>query len=243
VIFGSTLSKKIPRFLTAQTTGDYKDGIPGIQALWPDRSESAVYDLSLSGMAISPNHHFSKVKLHESFDFNLRIRGLEDHVLVKARLVRIHPKYLGVIFESMSIEGRLTLDQHTKDRLIVESIKEVRLSSLPREQSGDLWLHGVFDTNVILWLSPETQKIQKALIEYENLVWNFDNGETLLQKSAAAIDESQSYFQNREGLTPGAKVSMGASWLDRLIRTLQKIDENRGDLSPLIQLLRSQRAH
>jgi hypothetical protein len=238
-----TTSKKIPRLLLAH--GDQVlSPLPNLQVLWPGRTESDLYDISLSGMAISHNPPLSdKMKLHQSVDFNLRVKGLDDHISLKARLVKVHPQYLGFIFESMSIEGRLVIDQVTKDRIILETLREKSQEVLPTEMRGDIWLHGAFDTNLILWKSADGASLLKVLVEYENLTWVCRGDELILHKSPSAVDENQTYFNPSEVFSPVRKVSQGASWMDRLIKVVEKLQDQRGDLFVLLTLLKAHREH
>lgn len=242
MLIGVVQSKKVPRFLQIQNS---MESIPvqGVQALWPDRSESVIYDLSLSGMSLSSNPRYAKLKLQQSMDFNLRVRGLADHVFLKGRLVRIEAGSLGFLFESMSVQGRLVLDQATKDQLILENIREMNPLSVPEGLPQGLWLHGPFDTNILMSDSSLTAPDSQVLVEYENLIWMKKGEQIGLQKSSSAVEENQSYFNTKELFNPTAKVSQGASWLDRLIKCMEKMDQCRGGLHGLVQWLRSQRVH
>jgi hypothetical protein len=73
----------------------------------------------------------------------------------------------------------------------------------------------------------------------------YDSGQIFLQKSLPTSEENQSYFKAEDLFTKTpTKVSMGASWMDRLIRVLDQANERRGgDLAGLLILLRGQRAH
>lgn len=235
MLLSVTASKKIPRFLLAGEI-NLLSSLSEVQALWPDKSESIIYDLSLSGMATSTNGRLSRVKPQESMEFRLRVKGYDDYIPVKARLVRIHSQYFGFLFESMSVEGRLVIDQLTKDRVIIDSIHEASQSSLLPQMRCDLWLHGAFDTNLLMWKSSDGESIEKALIEYENLIWCYDQGELSLLKSASAVEESQSYFNHHEVFARRGKVSMGASWPDRLQKCLEKIQQQHSEIEPLVQL-------
>lgn len=239
-----TPSKKIPRLLLAQNPQSLQP-LLNIQALWPGRGISEVYDLSFGGMVISAMGHSSRIDYEKEYEFLLRIPGLEDPHPIKARIKRVTPQSFGLIFDNNLAEGRLALEQVMKDQIVSDNLRESGKDTLPGElQTADLWLHGPFDTNVILWKKPGTAEIQKALIEYDNVTWIYDNGELIVQRSFTAVDEEHGYFNVNNLSDPKKnKVSMGASWLDRLLKLLTKVALVRGgDLVLLLDLLKKQKA-
>jgi hypothetical protein len=240
--------RKVPRILLANSE-EWAQAMAGVQLIWPNHHESAVFDLNYGGLIVSSQGYLERLKLHQSFEFKLKIRGLEDVVPLKARLIQIQPQTLGFIFESISTDNRLMIEQSVKDSLVAESLKELSQKSLPPHIRGDIWLHGPFDTNLIFSLGETSREIEKALIEYDNLIWRFEKGDVLLQKSVATADESQGYYSSAQVFTKGAissRVSMGASWMGRLLKCLEKaesfksVSNSHFTLAPLVQLLQSQ---
>jgi hypothetical protein len=233
-----SVSQKIPRLLKISLP-ESQQAIPGLEILWPSRQFSAVFDISLSGLQVAAEIPPGQLRLHQNLDLRLKIPGLEDSLPLKARVAQLHPGVVGLTFENGNFANRLVLEQPVKDAILQSSLRELPISALPASMNAPkLWLHGAFDTNVILWDG-------KALIESENLIWMYDRGATFLQKSWPAIPEAQEYFNTEELFrTSRVKVSMGASWMDRVIRWIDKANQDRhGDLSELLQLLKSQRAH
>lgn len=237
--------KKIPRLLLAHQE-TYFEAIPGVEALWPDRTYSPVYDLGLSGLAVDAHAQIGSLKPDQVLQLRLKLPGLPETLPFQVRLVQLKaPRYAGFVLENLGFENRLALEQVTKDKIVIESLKDVPVAQLPQPLQGDLWLHGAFDTNFVMWFQAGRLEISKALIEYDNLIWMYDNGSVYLQKSLPNTEENQTYLKPQDLFvkTP-TKVSMGASWMGRLIRVVEAINEKRnGELSGLLILLRSQRAH
>lgn len=241
MLFDSLQTKKIPRVLLAHGE-DFNQKLSGAYVIWPDRGQSELIDISLSGMSIGAEGRLTKVLQNQSVPFELRIVGVEETLPLKARLVQTRSQSLGFLFESISSEGRLTLEQAIKDRLVTDNLKPRSPADLPSESRGDLWLHGPFDTNVILWNQVGSEDLRRAHVEYDNLTWIYENGDVHLFKSSTAVSQNQSYFQSASSpVTGSGKVSMGASWPDRLLKVLDRVNEREGSLSKLLLLLRRQR--
>jgi hypothetical protein len=239
------LNKKVPRLLLAHAE-EYFEAIPGVEVLWPDRSYSSVFDLSLSGFAVDARAQLGNLKLDQAMELRLKLPGLAETIPFRVRLVRLKTRYAGFVFENLGLENRLTLEQPLKDQIVADSLKEIPSAQLPQGLVGNVWLHGAFDTNVILTFDSGRLEIENALVESDNLIWKYDFGSVTLHKTLPTTDETQTYLNPEElnGSAAGRKVSMGASWMGRLIRVLEVVNERRGgDLSGLLILLRIQREH
>lgn len=247
-------SKKIPRLFLVQgvpTLGSQLPPMKGVRLLWPDylnRFESAVLDLSLSGIVVPSTQLLSKVKLGQSFDVKLKLEwdegGPANSVPLKARVVRMTGNVIGLVFESISIEGRLVLDQVAKDNLVQNHLNELSTEELSPHLRSDIWIHGPFDTNFFIWFK-EDGNLKQAVIEYDHLLWIYQDGKVSLERSVSASDEARGYLapEALSGAAPGrhsGRVSMGASWLDRLLK-LMELTANPQFL-PLIQVLKHQRS-
>lgn len=238
------ITKKIPRLLLAHAE-PYLEAIPGVEILWPDRSFSAVYDLSLSGFYVDARRQLGAVKMDQLTELRLKLPTLAESIPFKVRLVKMQGAAAGFVFENMGLENRLTLEQSLKDQIVTHSLKEIPVAQLPVALRGSLWLHGAFDTNLLLWFSSDSRQIEKAIVESDNLIWKYEAGSVSLLKTLPTILESQEYLNAAEIVqASGRKVSMGASWMERLMRVLELVNERRGgDLSGLLILMRHQRAH
>ncbi len=240
MFIGVTQSKKVPRFLKAYSES-LMQPLKNVKVLWPDRTESLVYDLSLGGMVVSAEGALGKYKLYDSFDFLLCLPQIDEPLVLTARIVSLNSQIAALNFESITVDRRLMLEQSFKDQLIYENLRSLPVTELPFDLQGQMWLHGPFDTNLILWTEPNSNQVYQSVIEYENLVWFLSEGDSILKKTVSAVEDSQKYLSLSDIQHKGAKVSMGASWLDRLIKCLEKVQDERGDVFQVLQWLKSQR--
>lgn len=253
-----THSKKIPRLFLVQgfsALGSQLPAMKGVRLLWPDylnRFESEVLDLSLSGIVIPSTQLLSKVKLGQSFDVKLKLDWEEgvpaNSVPLKSRVVRMTGKMIGLVFESISIEGRLVLDQAAKDNLVQNHLSELSTAELSPHLRSDVWIHGPFDTNFFIWFKEEGN-LKQVVIEYDHLLWIYQDGKVSLERSVSAGEEARGYLAPEAlsggasgvGLSPiSGRVSMGASWLDRLLKLMETTSNPQ--FLPLIPVLKHQRS-
>lgn len=233
-------SKKFPRLFLAHSD-DVFQALPGVQMLLPSRQLSPVFDLSYAGIAISSSGLVGILKPGHYFPATLKLEGHKEPVALKLRVVKVTAKLIGFVFDTMATEGRLKLDQVIKDQLVVKNMRVLSSGHLQPALQADVWYHGPFDTNVFIWTKKDGPGIEKIILEYDNLIWIYTSGKVELQKSLSATDEAKGYaapiFE-----TAGQKVSMGASWMDRLIKTIEQLPDSQGYLKETLQLLKLQRS-
>lgn len=256
-------SKKSPRLFLVQglsANAGFPSLLKGVRLQWPERLnhfESEVLDISLSGIVIPNSPLLSKVKLEQSFELKLKLGWKEglaaNSVLLKCRVGRLTGKMIGLVFESISLEGRLVLDQAIKDNLVQDHLREISTSELSPQLRSDIWVYGPFDTNFFVWFK-EDGGLKQALVEYDHLIWIYKEGQITLERSASVMDEARGYLApDALFLQPptSGRVVMGASWLDRLLKLLdvpslqaekQSVSAWASRLQPLVQLLKSQRS-
>ena len=244
MLLAVTNTKKMPRLFLAHGDEDFQP-MNGLKVIWPDLAESQVFDLSFSGIAVSSLNRMSKYKLGANFEIKLRVFPEGLTLVMKVRLIRMTAKVIGFIFESISTEGRLVLDQVIKDRFVLENLRQTSTAALPPSMQSQVWVHGPFDTNFMIW-KKESGELDQVIVEYDNLLWIYQQGRVTIQKSPSAVDEARGYLANPEALasTPGT-VSMGASWLDRLLKLMDKAQAqlDSPDMKALQSLLRAQRSN
>lgn len=256
-------SKKLPRLFFVQglsSNGASTSLLTGVRLQWPEHLnhfESEVLDISLSGIVIPFSPLLSKVKLGQSFELKFKLgwkEGLASNsVLLKCRVVRLTGKIIGMVFESISIEGRLVLDQAIKDNLVQDHLREISTLELSPQLRSDIWVYGPFDTNFFVWLK-EDGSLKQALVEYDHLMWIYKEGQVTLERSASVTDETRGYLAPNAFFLPtpsSSRVVMGASWLDRLLKIMD-VPSSQAEkrsvatwiprLQPLVQLLKSQRS-
>ncbi len=214
--------------------------LSGVKVLWEDRSQSHVFDMSLTGIVLEKTGVLKEilVKAKPGSLFSIKLKfeaqdlgGLpEERLSLDLRVVELGTGYVSAMIDSIASEGRMKLTQNLKDAFVV---KNFNLQSSPEEMlrlhpdfSGLQWYHSAFDTNVLLRL--EQGELKDLLIEYDTLFlkYNADKG-VQIQKSFAMADlghgYSQLWLQQQN-----QKVAMGASWPERLSRIL----EQAGQASP-----------
>lgn len=241
MLLGFTNTKKMPRLFLIQGLTGGMPSLSGVKVQWPfelSHLESEVLDLSLSGLATQGAGVPAKLKLGQSFEVKLKVEGVREPVMLKVRVVRLQGQLVGLAMESISTEGRLTLDQPVKDRLVSENIHQLSPAELSSEFHAATWFHGPFDTNFFLWFKPDGT-LKDALIEYDHLIWMYQEGKIHLQKTGSATEENKGYLEIASSAGAG-KVSMGASWLDRLLKVMEH-GPQEASLKALSQILRSQR--
>lgn len=250
MLLGFTNNKKLPRLFLIQGLTGSMPSLKGVKIQWPfelSHLESDVLDLSLSGLAAGGAGVPAKLKLGQSFEIKLKVESVRDPVMLKVRVVRQQAGLVGLALESISAEGRLTLDQVVKDRMVTENLHLLSPTELSSEFHSAKWFHGPFDTNFFVWLK-EDGSLKAALVEYDHLVWIYQEGKVTLQKTGSATDENKGYFEthlldqdtksaNKVSGRSGNKVSMGASWLDRLLKVLNQVSVRPESAQPELQAL------
>ncbi len=214
-------SKKTPRiFLNPKSLE--KTPMPGVSWMWPDRSRSSVYNLSLAGMLVSAKGYVGKLKTGEQFESRLDLDEKGTSIQVKVRVEKISATTLSLSFESLSADRRLIIEQGLRDRILIQNLKKMDdVSGLPLQMQTAQWFHGPFDTNFFLWQLNPGYSMEKAIVEYDNLICVFEEGKSLqIYKSGAATEAAKGYFPNLTTTSAGMKIAMGASWLDRLAKCL-----------------------
>lgn len=237
-------SRKLPRVLLASPREIFgAQALNSVQLIWPDHQESPVYDISHSGLVVGNQVTLLRPKLNQSFEFKLKIRGLEDLVSMKAQLMQIQETSFGFAFETFSVENRLIIEQNLKDAILSENLRLMRTPFSLLGGLDEIWLHGPFDTNLNFRLNSNLA-VDFAQFEYDNVIWRIENSEISIQKSPAKLGEDQAYSSKIEKSL--AKVSLGASWMERLIKCFERagprlLEENSNlNLKPVIEILKQQ---
>lgn len=216
-------TKKIPRILLSSIKST-RIPLKNLSLMWPDRSRSDVYDLSLAGALISSQGQLTLRKPGQQFEVRLDLDDKGNSVFLKARIEGVSGDSIGLVFEALSAAHRLVIEQNVKDRILIQNLRAMSESVIGL--SGAQWFHGPFDTNIFLWQESPGFSLEKAIVEYDNLLWFFEEGRPVqVLKSGAATDAAKSYLHLPELSRLTAKSLMGASWLDRLIKCLDVVIE------------------
>jgi hypothetical protein len=215
-------SKKMPRVLLPSLQQEYV-AMPGVSWMWPDRTRSSVFDLSLAGMIVSAKGQLGKFKVGQQLNSRLDLDDKGTSVFLKTKIAQMSGETIGLVFESLSSEGRLVVEQNTKDRLVIQNMKQAHGDLAVSHFRGAQWFHGPFDTNFFLWQANPGYSLEKAIVEYDHVLWIFEQDQPLqIFKSGAATDIAKGYLSIPDHLQRGGvKISVGASWLDRLNKCLE----------------------
>ena len=210
--------------------------LKSVNLVWPDLSRTSIFDLSVAGLTAKWVPEFGKVRIGTTRKIRIEIPGITDFISLDVKFSKHTAQSVGLSFENITSEGRLVLQQVIKDQLVIDNISLKNTESLFPSLRADVWLHGPYDTNIMLWL--EGEEIVQAVLEYDNLQWIYEDGEILLQKSKNTAGESKGYF----GSKAGAPVVMGTSWPDRLLRMLAKIEQKFPEVNGVVNLFREERS-
>lgn len=228
--------RKFPRIFLLSGTEE-RQTVPGVLLMLPDRTHLPILSMSLSGIVISPVGYLSSLRIGQILNCKLKAMGLDEPIELKLKVARLFSKEAYLMMESISAENRIAMDQNVKDRLIFASLQERDSSSLHPQFQGGYWLNSLFDTNFLFWKSKDNAMIERALIEYDGLCFFFEKESWWLQKSVPSIEEAHGYAgpwvqQNIQ------KVSMGASWKERLVRLISEAQSQHPELRIFIEILR-----
>jgi hypothetical protein len=231
--------RKFPRLFLAHSEATAP--MSGIFIKWSDRSQSPILDMSYAGVVVPASGLVSKFKVGAGVEgASLRIENQNDPIELKLRVLRLTAQTILFGMDSINTDGRIKIEQHLKDDLVVKNLKLMNPKTILAAMQPDIWWHGPFDTNLLLWKKPNSDGVLKALIEYDSLVMIYDDGKITLMKSRSTTEESQGYSGDWM-IPPVNKVSMGASWSDRVLKMLKEfsVDEPKAKtLESLMQGLR-----
>lgn len=233
--------KKYPRLFLAHQDDLYR-ALPEVLIILPDNTYVPVLGLSLAGIAIPASGLMGKYKVGQFFDAKIKIFNNPTHLEVKVQVLKITAHMIGLVFDILATDGRLKLDQPQKDQLVINNLRHMPTKDLQQSLQADVWYHGPFDTNVFIWKKAGSPHINKMIVEYDNILWIYNEGKIDIQKSISATSESKGYAAPLIE-TAGQKISMGASWMARLIKTLEQVADSEGYMNEAVNVLKYQRTH
>ncbi len=238
------LITKLPRMFMANGQNKMAP-LTGIQLMWDRKVYSPIFDISFSGLII-PNHlKPNSVKIGQIHDLFLEIENVPENIPLKLKVIRMKPETIGFALDSISTEGRLKIEQSVKDFIIKNNLNFLDSSHLEIEMQASTWVHGPFDTNIFIW--KQDQKITQVLFEYDHILFISNGERSKIRKSLSTVKVGTGYgtqmleflfTQDTKGLdftTKQPKVSVGASWVDRLH---QLLPEDQGEISEIKEILK-----
>lgn len=207
--------------------------LSGVRVLWEDRSQTQVYDLSLTGLVLEKTGVLKEllVKAKPGSLLTVKLKfdaresaGLsEERLSLDLRVVELGDQYVSAMIDSIASEGRMKLSQNLKDAFVIDNFKRhsapEQMSKLHPDLSQFSWYHSAFDTNVLLQI--QDNELKDLVVEYDTLVLKYNSNHGVrIQRSFSMADPGQSYSQLWLELQ-SQKVAMGASWPERLGRILE----------------------
>jgi hypothetical protein len=155
---------------------------------------------------------------------------------VALRVIRKTPSIIGLRIDSTSVDGRIKIDQALKDQIVESSMRSLSTQFLPQELQASSWFHGPFDTNIFIWNFEEN--ISKLFIEYDNSILQFENGQFIVGRTSSTAPEDSGYgspFFTKE--LHSQKLSLGKSWLDRVVKLIAQVKNSTSDLELAKELI------
>lgn len=220
------VSKKKPRIFSLKN--DLLLPLPESQLLWPDRSYSPVFDVSLAGVLISSYRKVGKFRLGEAVDCKLRLFS-DFEMKLRLLVSETSAGYIGLSIDPLSRESRILISEAEKEKFILSNLVQHSTEQLIPKLRASHWVHGPFDTNIFLWTSEG--RLVKCLFEYDHIVWQFENGSQRFYKS-------QSYSLPPQGYESAYcdeknNLLLGSNWSARAKRMLIQAVQ----LKPELQIL------
>lgn len=238
------LTTKLPRMFMANGQNKMSP-LTGIQLMWDRKVYSPIYDISFSGLII-PNHlKPNSVKIGQIHELYLAIENVPENIPLKLKVIRMTPETIGFALDSISTEGRLKMEQSVKDFIIKNNLRFLATDHLEVEMQAQTWVHGPFDTNIFIW--KKDQKVTQVLFEYDHILFISNGERSKVRKSLSTVKVGTGYgtpmleflfTQDTKKLDFTAqqpKVSIGASWADRLYLLLP---EDQGEISEIKEILK-----
>jgi hypothetical protein len=228
--------RKYPRLLLAHSDSEYR-AIVGSQILWPRGGKSQVLDMSYAGIAIEAPGVGDSLKIGEFIEAHLLLPTENQlRIPVALRVIRKTSSVVGLRVDSTSVDGRIKIDQTLKDQIVENAMRSLTTESLPQELHASSWFHGPFDTNIFIWNTEN--RISKLFIEYDNSILQFENGQFIVGRTSSTAPEESGYgspFFTKE--LHLQKLSLGKSWLDRVLKLISQVKNSTKDLELVKELV------
>ncbi len=182
--------KRFPRlFLAAH--GERNAPLTDVFVMFTDRVMSPVWDLSEAGLVVSSVGMLGQMRLGRHFDVKLRIQG-QDPQTLSVKVSQLSAGFIFLALDSLTVTGRLKLDQDERELLIRNSWRQLSSRDLhPAFQNAEWW-HSTFDSNLWVWRDSAGVP-EKVILEFESVALIYDNQGTRFLKAPAAFEESKGY--------------------------------------------------
>jgi hypothetical protein len=211
--------RKIPRCVLG-LSADRSIPLWGVKAVWEDRTETDVFDLSLTGIVLARTgvlaQMLTRAKKGQVIAVTLRFEGLLEKQTLSVRILDLDGERVLGMLDSIDMNGRLQLGQDLKDEMVVRNWSRVSPQELELQYRNSYWYHGPFDTNLVI-----TSDVS-GLIEYDGLLLKWaPQGQQFFRAPASSADGE--LYSHLWTTPPLAKISAGASWKQRWFRLMESV--------------------
>jgi hypothetical protein len=229
--------------------GLFEKDLNGVELQWTGQvcastglvQTSPVVGLSLSGVQVRGSALTAKFKLGS--EVSAKLKFTNSGLLVPIKLIyrelrqESAIKWVGFALDSISTQGRLTIDQVSRDEFIKMNLMSIdRISDtfvIPQFLNIRSWWHGPFDTNFAILIDAVAGQMQ-FLVEYDGLLVNLSEDYISVKRSPVSLPENVDYFHSWSDKHTVEKISLGTSWIDRVLRLLNSQVDISEELRPLI---------
>lgn len=212
--------RKFPRlFLLKQNDSALmRQALRDVSLVWSDQTASALFDVSESGLLVSAEKLSTQIKIGQTLEVKLRLRGLDLKVL-QVKVLRLTKGMVLLALDGLTVAGRLKLEQEFRESMIRSSWQELPATDLGSYFQGAKWIHSVFDSNIWIW-QDSVGVLEKLIVEFESVAFVYDPAGSRFLKTPSAFDESKGYAGPFVDPLPH-KVEPGHNWVDRLLKNIE----------------------
>lgn len=213
--------QKVPR-LIAFSNGHEQLPLQGITFHWPDKSESAVFDISSSGILISPKGLVGRLKVGQEVVGRVRWSEQAWETNVRVRIFHLTASVLGFQYSSMLPEERMTIPQAIKDLLIRKNLRLANASGLHPSLKCDSWFHGPFDTNLLIWSQQNNEEhLKNFVLEFDGMILKSSESGFQFNRSHSIALPAEMYTAALLNPASG-KITVSSAWLDRALALMNE---------------------
>ncbi len=202
--------------------------LPELRFHFGDQMEAGVLDLSLSGLKVPAKGLLSKWKKDQEVQGYLRHGFEKISVPLQVKVRLIGAQWIGLEFNSLSLQGRLQIDQTSRDHLTLGSLSAgIEAVQTPEILRAYHWFHSFFDTNIAFH-----PNLRDWIVEFDGILLQKRQDSVFLAPSRSVGGENHGYFW--EMLDPkSARIEVGQSWPHRLAKLLDFLEQQK--ISPSLQ--------
>ena len=178
----------------------------GISLRIVDYGPAFFFDMSYRGAALSQPKEKKVSRVGELI--TLDIKSGMDQGQLKAKVVRVSDKGLGVHFRDVGPTTQVIIDRLVTDRIVGMNMKRMEPENFGPQSDFDNWFHGPKGTNLYLWI--ENGFLSKVHFE---------------MASASILYEDNSFiFENKEGFQAGVIKLNNQQMACKALAVLQEMD-------------------